>query len=208
MDNNNSDQSGVGIFLGEAYELVYKGWVTVWRGFHGKQEIVEKKNAVAFLVYNRDKRAVAMVYQERPAASFSRDAGRVQEVPAGHIDNGELTIEAMAREAREELGLLVDLPTAIEHFTLVNFGASLFTSPGIVTERIFLGYAEFNDDEFDHSRKHFGLAEEGEEVERRWIAIERLENMPYVDLKTFALAQWFLREIYPQLAADNDREGE
>jgi 8-oxo-dGTP pyrophosphatase MutT (NUDIX family) len=206
MSGKSNGQSFTKTILHKAYRLVYDGWVKVWYSDEAKQEIVEKRNAVAFLVYNRDRRAVALVYQSRPAVSFFSNIRRVQEVPAGHIDDGEFTIMAMAREAQEELGLLVDLRTAIERFKLVNFNVPLFTSPGIITERLYLGYAEFNDDEFDHSRQFFGLTEEGEEVERRWVKIEELENMPYNDLKTFALVQWFLRKIYPLLATEKENK--
>lgn len=182
-------------FLGKAFELVYDGWVRVWSSIAAGHEVVEKTDAVAFLIYNKGLKAVAMVIQERPAANR-----RIMEVPAGHMDQADddSPQKAMLREARQELGLLVN-PDHSNVFRILNFAQPLFSSPGILTEKIWLGYAAFDHDDFDQTKIHFGVVEENEEVERRWIPIEELADMEFEDLKTFALVQWFLREQYPQI---------
>lgn len=156
--------------------------------------ILQTPDTVACLVYNRDRKAVALVSQKRPAVSFGENTdGTIIEGVAGHIENYDIgnPKAAMARECNEELGMRLDPDD--QDFELLNQGEALYTSPGHSTEKMWLGYIEVGDGMFDHSKADFGLAEEGESTRRLWIPINCLSMMELHDLKTFALVQWFLR---------------
>ncbi|MFA6526549.1 MAG: NUDIX hydrolase [Candidatus Buchananbacteria bacterium] len=180
------------------FDLVCGKFARFWLERNGKHEIVEKDDAVAFMIYHRDRDQVVFVSQLRlPIMS------NLIEAPAGHIDYPKETLtdyeikKSMAREAKEELGIVID-PHQIEY---VCFNG-LCTSPGILTERIYLGYMEIGNDDIESEERVFGLAEEGEQIKRIWISLDNLEtfaNKSINDMKTFALVQWFLRVKYPQL---------
>jgi|GEM_PF-2256826 len=174
--------------------------VFLWRLWRVKQNnhvILQVKDTVAFLIYNPDRQAVALVGQKRPAVSLKNGGdGFLLEVPAGHIDNQDIDNPraAMAREANEELGAKFNLDG--RDFGLIG-DQPLFLSPGHLTERMWLGYVEAGDEKFDQTRHTFGLADEDEETERIWVPIYELDCLEMIDMKTFALIQWFLRNHQP-----------
>ena len=96
----------------------------------------------------------------------------------------------MALEVLEETGLKIK-PRQIE---LLNDGCALALSPGILTERMHLGYAEIGADSIAQSGKIFGNAKEGERTTRCLVGVQELRSMIFLDMKTWALVQWFLRE--------------
>lgn len=184
------------------FEMIYCGFVRLWKEIGGNHVIVEKPSAVSFLVYNRNRRKLVFVSQHRPATG-----GKILEAPAGHIDlppdqqSNRCILETMAREAQEELGVIID----IDRIELVSMG--LFTSPGILTEKIWLGYMEIGDADIEQEERIYGLAEEGERIERSWLPIEPMDKLvgsAFMDMKTFALIQWFLRVKYPQLSQQTE----
>lgn len=187
----------VKMFGSRMAELAFGGFLKVWRVPGTNWEIVEKKDAVAVLVYNRDRQAAVFVNQERPATG-----GILTEVAAGHIEaSGEQpsnreVVETMAREIQEELGINVPW----QRIELLTQG--VFTSPGISTEKIWLGYVEVCDEDMEAEERDFGLAEEGEVTRRFWIGVDSLDAVSrsaFRDMKTFALVQWFLLNKYPDI---------
>lgn len=175
-------------------ETVYCGKIllverVIMPGGHVR-EVVRKRHAVAFLLYDPAREAVAFVRQPRaPAISEENPEGLVMEAPAGHIESGNIRAEVV-REAKEELGITM----REDQVRLLNGGAGLYTSPGWTSEMLILAYAELEPGQCDETQEWFGLKEEGERTQRIWVPVADLVFMEFEDAKTFALVQGFLAE--------------
>ena len=174
-------------------KFVYRGFVKVAQveSSAGAREVVVSSDSVAILIYIPDMESVVLVSQERaPMQSAKNPLGVVMEVPAGRFDK-HLSVKAlMALEVLEETGLKIK-PRQIE---LLNDGCALALSPGILTERMYLGYAEIAADNIAQSGQVFGNAKEGERTTRCLVRVQELRSMVFLDMKPWALVQWFLRE--------------
>lgn len=93
---------------------------------------LERGNAVAMLVFNRDTHKLLLINQFR-YPTYHNGHGWMIETIAGMIDAGEAPEEAVRREAKEETGLDVQA---------VEFIASFYPSPGGCSEQIHLFYVE------------------------------------------------------------------
>jgi len=100
------------VFKGKIFEVVRRG----------RMEIVEHLDAVAIVPVSVGH--VTLVRQERAAVR-----GRVLELPAGMLEEGESPLEAARRELREETGL---------HGGEWVEAATFYTSPGFTDEKIHL----------------------------------------------------------------------
>jgi len=189
-------------------KLVYQGYSSVWQTEDARAwEIVEKPNAVAFLVYHRDRRQVVFVSQYRLPVGHS-----LPEVPAGHIEERPADIspafwakKSMAREAKEELGVTIDP----NRFELISAGG-VYSSPGFTTEQLYLAYLEIGDGDIEDKERTFGVQSEGESIKRFWVNVrelrKQLELGSFYDLKTLTLIYWFLKKKYPQIKKQLRRE--
>ena len=114
------------------------------------------------------------------------------EAPAGLVDSGTYG-DAAAREALEETGLSL---RAVSHV------ATVWTSPGITTERMGLFLAEYSVE--DRVAAGGGIAEENENIEVVEIDLDDLWSRAragtLVDMKTFTLVL-ALKEQRPDLFA-------
>ncbi len=110
----------------------------------GQRRLVfERGDAVGVLLLNVESKSVVLVEQFRVAVLVGRRRddrsttdGWITETVAGVIDANETPEAAAIREAFEETGYQIQEPRLISKF---------FTSPGGVSERVFLYFAEVTD---------------------------------------------------------------
>ena len=154
---------------------------------------LERGEAVAVLIYLKDKDSFVLIRQFRFAVYEAGRDGWIEEIVAGVLDKeGESPVECARRECIEEAGY------AIEHFEPIG---TIFVSPGITTERIhlFIGYCNSDDRKFAGG----GLAAEHEDIQlvewSRREALQKLLNNKIEDGKTvLALQHFFLKEYLKQ----------
>jgi ADP-ribose pyrophosphatase len=116
--------------------------------------VLERGDAVAALIFNRDAGQVVLVEQFRaPTLEKSRNNGWMFETVAGMIRAGETPEQTVAREVSEETGYQIKDP---EHI------ATFFSSPGGTSERIFLYYAVVQN--ADKTGPGGGRRDEGEDI--------------------------------------------
>jgi nudix-type nucleoside diphosphatase (YffH/AdpP family) len=113
----------------------------------------ERGDSVAGIVYNTDTQQAILVRQFRWPA-YEKGPGKVTEVVAGMLKEGEDPEVAMRREVEEEIGYTV---AHIEHVS------TFYVSPGGSSERVFTYYIEVR--ESGKVNEGGGLAEESEHIE-------------------------------------------
>jgi hypothetical protein len=169
---------------------VYKGFVTVKKV--GQHEVVCTTNAVAFLFADPVRKIALLIEQCRePMIRRGNPRGAIIEVPAGRRDE-KIGVKALVvKEAREEVGKRI----TAKQVKLLNRGVPLASSPGVLTERLWLAYIEMDLRScIKDSHRIYGLVAHGERIRRRVVTFTELEQMTFGDMKTFALVQWFLNE--------------
>ena len=124
---------------------------------------------VLVMITDGRRRYVAIVEQYRAAVG-----GRVLSNVAGGIDDGESVMAAAARELREELGVGEELSISYE----LLLRHPVLASPGITNERVHMVRATITVKASQLSpflrslqNKRTGVAEEGEEITTRVVAI-------------------------------------
>ena len=117
------------------------------------RETYERGDAACVLPYDLDRGTVLLVRQFRFAAARPDHDGHLVEAIAGLLDGGDPT-ETVQREAREEAGVRLHDP---------KLAFSLFMSPGVFTERLFLFTAAYR--AVDRKHAGGGLPSEGEDIE-------------------------------------------
>ena len=148
-----------------------------------KREVYQLRNAVAVLLYNREKDTVILTNQMRAPILFD-DNKRTDsyEVVAGLCEEGMTDIEVAKMEAMQEVGYQIE-PQKISTF---------YTSPGIMSGTITLFYAEVRDS--DKVAEGGGLEEENENIEIKeptfQHAMESLDKGKIDDAKTIIALQW------------------
>ena len=157
------------------------------------RNVVITSDSVALLIYIPAWEKVALVQQSRPAvATRENPAGIIEEALAGRLEGDASVRETMAREAYEETGITVEA-CDIE---LLNGGEPLAMSPGLLTEKIYLGFAQVAPYSVTLGTTAYGVSEESEATHRLLIPVLRLKEMftrgEIHDIKTWALVQWFL----------------
>lgn len=147
------------------------------------REIYEHGDAVAVLLYNKERNTVLLTRQFRLASFLNgNESGHLIEACAGMLDSD--TPEAAARkEIKEETGYQV---------SKVQKVFEAFTSPGAFTEKIHFFVAEYTSE--DKVSEGGGLAEEGEEVEVLEMDFEQAYGLiasgGIQDAKTIMLLQY------------------
>ncbi len=142
-----------------------------------------KWDAVAVLVYHVTEEAYILVKQMRyPPVQHDIDPW-ITEIVAGGISPGEDERAAAEREVLEEIGYT---PLRMERIT------RFYVSPGIMSERITLFYAEVDESTRQHNGG--GLLHEDEDIELirvpRTDAMAWIKKQPVGDAKTIIALQW------------------
>jgi nudix-type nucleoside diphosphatase (YffH/AdpP family) len=141
------------------------------------REIVEQKDTVAVLPYDRRRKVAMFVDILRAPVLLKAALPAPLEAPAGLIDPGEDARSATLRKLAEETGLVVKDTRQV---------ATVWSTPGVSTERITLFLAQY-----DTARPRGdggGVSDEQGQMkvlERRLPGL--IESGAVVDLKTLAL---------------------
>lgn len=177
-------------FKVDAAELQYERFDGSWSPKVRRLNL-ERGEAVAVLIYLRDRDSFVVVRQFRYAVYATGQEGWIDEIVAGVLDKeGESPEECARRECREEAGYEIREMKPI---------GKIFVSPGITTERVhlFIGYCDSTD------RKYPGGGLEAEHEDIRLVewtreeAKRKLTNHEIEDGKTIlALQYFFLKEYF------------
>ncbi|WP_431134419.1 NUDIX domain-containing protein [Psychroserpens mesophilus] len=177
------------------HHILSKAWATLYRiefdyQFKDgrikrlKRECYDRGNSAAVLVYNVEKSTIILTKQFRmPVYDNDKNEGMFVEVCAGSIDKNESAKDAILREIQEELGYkLNDAKCVLE----------TYTSPGALTEKVFLFIAEYSDDM--NINEGGGLDSENEDIEVLEMsfsdAIDMIRTKQIIDAKTIMLLQY------------------
>lgn len=165
------------------HETFDGGWTPTVRRLN-----LKRGEAVAVLIYLKDKDAFVIIRQFRYAVCESGGDGWIEEIVAGVVDSEE-PLDCARRECIEEAGYEIDE---------FDFMGTVYSSPGITTERVhmYLGLTR------SPQKKHpgGGLDEEHEDIQivelSREEAWQRLKNRSFKDGKTILALQYFFMN-YP-----------
>jgi ADP-ribose pyrophosphatase len=158
----------------------YKGFISVdeltvktKKGKEVKREVMVRKNAVAALVYDTNKKVYVLCSQWRPGS-----ASDIVEIVAGTLDKpGEDPRDAMEREILEEIGYKTDSIKLIDE---------CYMSPGGTSEIITIYYAEVS----NQIEEGGGHASENEEIDIVYMDKEELLSTRFRDAKTIIAINW------------------
>lgn len=144
-----------------------------------------KWDAVAVLVWHRERDAFILVRQMRyPPVHHGIDPW-LTEIVAGGVAPGEDETDAARREVIEETGY-----NPLQLKRIMRF----YVSPGIMSERITLYYAEV--DETSKLTNGGGLLDEDEDIQLVWLpsgeARAWMDEQEVGDAKSIVALQWYL----------------
>ncbi|MAX70603.1 MAG: NUDIX domain-containing protein [Flavobacteriaceae bacterium] len=153
-----------------------------WRRL--SRETYNRGNGSGILLYNTKKSTVILTKQFRmPVYDVNKSEGMSIEVCAGAIDNNDSPKATIIREVEEEVGYRISDATQV---------LSAYTSPGALTEKMYLFIAEYTDDM--KVNEGGGLEIENEDIEVLELpfskAIEMVKNEEIIDAKTIMLLQY------------------
>jgi nudix-type nucleoside diphosphatase (YffH/AdpP family) len=165
---------------------VHEGWSTVLvadltmpDGSRRSREIEDHGRAVCVLPYDPERRVALLIQQFRAPVFYAEGVTDLIEAPAGLLDEADAE-DGARREAYEETGLRLGRLEPV---------ASVWTIPGISTERIELFLGAYRED--DRIGEGGGLAEEGEDITVIEMPLATLAAMSdageITDMKTLAL---------------------
>jgi 8-oxo-dGTP pyrophosphatase MutT (NUDIX family) len=164
--------------------------------FFGRDRLVLRcSDSACLLIHLVDQGKLVLVRQPRESMIVNGfPGGHITELTAGRFDREEDVKTLLAREASEEAGTTIT-PEQIE---LVNFGSPVALSAGILDEMSWMGYVEITNDQIDPTSKLYGLAEEGESIERFFLPVSGLNLYVCEDARTFGMLQWFKNRLLEQ----------
>lgn len=150
------------------------------------REVHDHGNVSAVLAVDPKRETILLVEQHRVPTLMNGHTGRIAEVIAGMIDGDESPDMAATREMIEETGFEPKSMKLLDDF---------FTSPGVMTERIYLYLAEFDLE----SERLEGYSQEDEDIKLSFLSFEQAKNLlethQIKDAKTIiALSHFFKGE--------------
>jgi nudix-type nucleoside diphosphatase (YffH/AdpP family) len=149
---------------------------------HLNREVHHHGHGASILLYDKSAGSVVLVRQFRPGAYLNDEPPFLLEAPAGLLDDDTPDV-AICREAMEETGY---------HVSSARFLFDMYGSPGTLTEKVSLFYAEV--DISVRAGEGGGLKSEGEDIEVVILplktAYEMIASGEIVDGKTIILLQW------------------
>jgi len=132
------------------------------------RERLDKKNAVAGLVYNTNTKKFIFVSQWRPGP-----LDYIIEIPAGVKDVvGEDSANCMIREINEEIGYSVN--------NIIQLMPEFYLSPGYTNEKMTLFYCEVSEKINDGG----GCESEDEYIDIIEMTLEEMLDYNFIDVKT------------------------
>ncbi len=177
--------------IGEGKRTLYKGFLTVEKDLETGYEIINATDSIAVLIHVVDQRTVILISQPRtPMKTKENPEGISHEMPAGRFDIEIGTKALMVKEVWEEARAKI----TEDAIFLLNDGKPVSLSPGILTEVMYLGYAEITSLQMEEVPEGMllGLAEEHEKITRKLIPIHELRSMVFDNMTAMLLVQWFL----------------
>lgn len=179
--------------------ILYRGWMTLLRltiedqGGTFFREVEDHGEGAAVLPFDPERRTAVLVRLLRGPMLYAGGDGMSLEAPAGLVESDGFE-ETAKREALEETGL---------RLRSVSHVATLWTAPGVTTERMALFLAEYT--AADRVGAGGGIAEENENIEVVELGLDELwaraRAGTLVDMKTFTLLL-ALKEQRPELFAE------
>lgn len=153
-------------------ERKYKGFINIDEltvktrsGKEVKREVMVRKNAIAGIVYDTEKKVFIFVQQYRPGSNKE-----IIEIVAGTLDvEGEDPRDAMAREIDEEIGYKTDKIKLIDE---------CYMSPGGSSEIITIYYCEVSE------KIHQGGGLEYEDIDVIEMTLQEVLSTRFQDAKT------------------------
>lgn len=152
--------------------IAYEGFIDVekWEGgMPFPFLVVRATDSVVGLIVNQDTDEVILVDQNRPAmVREDNPDGSITELPAGRFDIDAGPKALLIKEGTEEAGVTLDA----DDITLLNSGVPMALSAGVLTERCFGGVTFIGSDAVEDSDTGYGVAAEGERIDRRRVSIQ------------------------------------
>ena len=169
-------------YLANGFNSLYQGFAKLYQA-PNKHLVLQVSDSVGFLVINTDTDEILLVKQSRmPMMRPDNPKGEIVESPAGRFDYKTTPCELIASEAGEEVGVTI----APKDVIMLNGGIPLALSPGIITERMYLGLVFVSNEQIELEDRVFGV-DSDEHITRIKLKVKDLEIYLFEDLKTFAL---------------------
>lgn len=154
---------------------------------HLNREVHHHGHGASILLHDKKTDSVVLVRQFRPAVYLNDEPPFLLEAPAGLLDDDTPEV-AICREAMEETGY---------HVSKARFLFDMYGSPGTLTEKVSLFYAEI--DTTVQVGEGGGLKSEGEDIEVISLPLNEAYGMiasgEIVDAKTIILLQWAMLNL-------------
>ncbi len=151
--------------------------------------VVRCTNSVSGLLHDVVNKRVLLIRSNHIAAQYETNPCGTLITPfAGRFDRLVSPKQLLIDEGWEELRAVIPE----QDVCILNNGVSMVLSIGIITERGYLCYAQITEGQLSGSdNETFGLASEGEEINRHWVSEDEFlaDDYTCVDMRVFAFRQ-------------------